>query len=121
MAHLRHRAATGGGPVWLYWGERHPAQDDFLADERAALARGGMLTRTVTAWSRQAGDHRYVQDAVAADGPAIAGAVAAGSAIYVCGSVNGMAPGVHAALEAILGESTVETMLETGRYRRDIY
>ena len=121
LAHLRHRAATGGGPAWLYWGERQPAQDDFLADERAALARSGTLSRNVAAWSRQPGGHRYVQDAVAADGPAIAQAVAAGAAIYVCGSVNGMAPGVHAALAGILGEATVETMLETRRYRRDIY
>ncbi len=121
MAHLRYRAATGGGPAWLYWGERHPAHDDFLADERRALSDRGTLIRSVTTWSRQPDGHRYVQDAVAADGPAIADAVTAGAAIYVCGSVQGMAPGVHAALAAILGEATVETMLETGRYRRDIY
>ncbi|MGN5373913.1 PepSY domain-containing protein [Sphingomonas hankookensis] len=121
MAHLRQRAVVGGGPAWLYWGERHPVQDDFLAGERRALADRGVIARSVTAWSRHPGRHRYVQDGVAADGPAIAAAVAAGAAIYVCGSMQGMAPGVHAALEAILGEATVETMLETGRYRRDIY
>ncbi len=31
LAHARHRHATGGGPVWLFWGERHPAQDDYHA------------------------------------------------------------------------------------------
>ncbi|MDJ0275878.1 sulfite reductase flavoprotein subunit alpha [Sphingomonas sp. 2R-10] len=121
MAHLRHRATQGGGPALLYWGERHPAQDDFLADERDALAIGGIVVGSVVAWSRQPGSHQYVQDAVAADRSAIAGAVADGAAIYVCGSMQGMAPGVHAALETILGADTVEAMLETGRYRRDIY
>ncbi|MGT2515590.1 hypothetical protein ACVOMT_16340 [Sphingomonas panni] len=58
---------------------------------------------------------------MAADGPAIAEAVGRGAAIYVCGSVQGMAPGVHAALAAILGETLLEDMLGDGRYRRDIY
>lgn len=121
LAHLRHRAAQGGGPVWLYWGERHAAQDDYHGAERAKLATATILTRSVTAWSREPGGHRYVQDAVAADAPSIAAKVAAGAAIYVCGSVQGMAPAVHATLSAILGEPTVEAMLEQGRYRRDIY
>ncbi len=122
MAHLRHRAASGGGgPVWLYWGERHPAHDDYLAEERQALVRSGVLARSVAAWSRQEGASRYVQDAVAADGPDIAAAVADGASIHVCGSVQGMAPAVHATLADILGEEAVETMLAEGRYRRDIY
>jgi len=38
---------------------------------------------------------------VAAEAERIASAVAAGAAIYVCGSIAGMAPGVHAALAVI--------------------
>ncbi|MEN2746267.1 PepSY domain-containing protein [Sphingomonas sp. T9W2] len=121
LAHLRHRAAGGGGPVALYWGERQAAHDDFHAAERRALIERGVLTRSVTTWSRDPGGHRYVQDAVAADAAAIAQAVAGGAAIYVCGSVQGMAPAVHAALTTILGDATVEAMLADGRYRRDIY
>lgn len=121
LAHLRYRAARGGGPVSLYWGERHSAYDDYHAEERLALAERGALSRSVTAWSPEEGGHRYVQDAVTADAVHIWAAVAAGAAIYVCGSVQGMAPAVHAALEAILGESVVEAMLADGRYRRDIY
>ncbi|WP_288413584.1 sulfite reductase flavoprotein subunit alpha [uncultured Sphingomonas sp.] len=121
LAHLRHRAARGGAAATLYWGERHPAQDDFLAEERQALTNAGVLTGQKIAWSRQPGGHRYVQDTLAADGPAIAEAVGRGAAIYVCGSVQGMAPGVHAALAAILGETLLEDMLGDGRYRRDIY
>lgn len=121
LAHLRHRAAHGGAPAYLYWGERHPAQDDFLAEERKALLATGVLADQQVAWSRQPGGHRYVQDAVAADAGRIRSAIGAGAAIYVCGSVQGMAPGVHAALADILGESLLEAMLGDGRYRRDIY
>ena len=44
-----------------------------------------------------------------------------GASIYVCGSVQGMAPAVHDILEAILGAERLEALLESGRYRRDIY
>lgn len=123
MAHLRARAAVGGarGPATLFFGERHPAQDDFLSVERAALAADGVLTRTIPAWSRLGHGPRYVQDAVAGQADLVREAVAAGAAILVCGSVTGMAPGVHAALAAILGDAVLETMLANGRYRRDIY
>ena len=121
LAHLRHRAAHGGAAASLYWGERHSTCDDYHVEERRAFAERGILSRSRTAWSRDAGGHRYVQDAVAADARRIAEAVAAGAAIYVCGSVQGMAPAVHAALEVILGEPLVEAMLADGRYRRDIY
>ena len=121
LAHLRHRVAQGGGAAMLYWGERHPAQDDFLAEERQVFIDAGILTRQRIAWSRQPGGFRYVQDAIAADGAVIAEAVGKGAAIYVCGSVQGMAPGVHAALATILGEALLEDMLANGRYRRDIY
>ena len=123
MAHLRARAASGGGrgPAVLFFGERHPAQDDLLAVERADLAASGVLTRTVPAWSRLGDGPRYVQDAVAEQADLVREAVAAGAAILVCGSVTGMAPGVHAALAAILGDARLEAMLADGRYRRDIY
>ncbi|PXA99735.1 sulfite reductase subunit alpha, partial [Nostoc sp. 3335mG] len=121
LAHVRHRAAIGGGAVSLYWGERHPAHDDYHAAERATLTASGVLARSATAWSRTDGGARYVQDAVVADRDAVAAAVASGASIYVCGSMQGMAPAVHAALTGIVGETMIEAMLENGRYRRDIY
>ena len=44
-----------------------------------------------------------------------------GAAIYVCGSLDGMAPGVDAVLREVLGDERVETLLADGRYRRDVY
>lgn len=121
LAHLRQRSIDSGAPAWLFFGERNAAHDDFHAEARAALAARGVLTETFNAWSRQGEAPRYVQEAVTAAGDRIAAAVAEGAAIYVCGSIAGMAPGVHAALAAILGEDVLEAMLEDGRYRRDIY
>ena len=44
-----------------------------------------------------------------------------GAAIYVCGSLVGMAGAVDAELRIILGDDRVEAMSEAGLYRRDIY
>ena len=47
--------------------------------------------------------------------------IAEGAAIHVCGSLEGMAPGVHAVLVDVLGAATVESLQAEGRYRRDVY
>ncbi|MEG8039159.1 sulfite reductase flavoprotein subunit alpha [Sphingomonas sp. LR60] len=121
LGHLRQRKVDGGATSWLFFGERNAACDDLHAEARAVLTNQGVLADTFAAWSRDRDGPRYVQDAVAAEAERIASAVAAGAAIYVCGSIAGMAPGVHAALAVILGEDVLEQMLEEGRYRRDIY
>ncbi|WP_029011413.1 sulfite reductase flavoprotein subunit alpha [Niveispirillum irakense] len=122
LAHLRYRAAEGGGPVWLFWGERHPDHDHYHAEELLSLQVKGVLAGGEYAWSRLPGDQRaYVQDKVTVSATIIADLVNKGAAIFVCGSVQGMAPAVHHALSAILGEEMLETMVEHGRYRRDIY
>jgi len=47
--------------------------------------------------------------------------LAEGAAVYVCGSLAGMAAGVDAVLHEVLGEAGVRELAEQGRYRRDIY
>ena len=44
-----------------------------------------------------------------------------GAAVYVCGSLAGMAPDVDATLRRILGEDKIEALRTAGRYRRDVY
>jgi len=41
--------------------------------------------------------------------------------ILVCGSLEGMSQGVHAALETALGADRLLELTEAGRYRRDVY
>ncbi len=44
-----------------------------------------------------------------------------GAAVYVCGSLQGMATGVEEALVDIVGSTRLEALIDEGRYRRDVY
>ena len=44
-----------------------------------------------------------------------------GAAVYVCGSLQGMATGVEEALVDIVGAERLEALIAEGRYRRDVY
>ena len=120
-AHLRERARAGHRRNWLLFGERSPRHDRPFAAEIARWQADGVLERLDLAFSRDPADPAYVQDRLAAAGPEVARWVADGAAVYVCGSLQGMAAGVAGALTAILGEQTLETMAAEGRYRRDVY
>lgn len=120
-AHLKARAATPSADTWLLFGERTAANDSFYDAELQGWRTSGALTRLDRAFSRDAGDGRYVQALIAENAAEIAAWVARGAAIYVCGSLEGMAPGVHAALEAALGADRLVELTEAGRYRRDVY
>ncbi|MDQ1155582.1 sulfite reductase subunit alpha [Brevundimonas sp. SORGH_AS_0993] len=119
-AHLKARTAAGGG-AWLLFGERTRAHDAFFDVELQGWLASGVLRRLDRSFSRDAGDGRYVQDLIAAAADELRAWVGRGAAIYVCGSLEGMSQGVQAALEQALGADVVLTMLEDGRYRRDVY
>ncbi len=95
------------------FGERNAAHDHFCSAEIAAWHSGGLLERVSLAFSRDGGALRYVQHALANEAQALRDWVADGAAIYVCGSLKGMAADVHATLESRLEQD--------GRYRRDVY
>ncbi|NBB62977.1 oxidoreductase [Pseudomonas sp. ODNR1LW] len=119
-AHLKARTPAGGG-AWLLFGERTRAHDAFFNAELQAWLETGVLRRLDRAFSRDAGDGRYVQDLVSAAAGDLRDWIGRGAVIYVCGSLEGMAAGVHAALETVLGGEVLLDLLETGRYRRDVY
>lgn len=126
-AHLKSRAARGARRNWLLFGERNARHDAFFADDITQWQRAGVLERVDFAWSRDGGNVRYVQDALRHASHDIGAWIDAGAAIYVCGSLQGMAPAVHAALVETLGtpghdgNAVLDTLTETGRYRRDVY
>jgi len=121
-AHLKARdAARATGETWLMFGERTAAHDAFYGDELAAWTQGGVIARLDRTFSRDPGDGRYVQALIAEHARSVRDWVDRGAAIYVCGSLEGMASGVHAALETALGAATVRDLTEAGRYRRDVY
>ncbi|MEO5934727.1 MAG: sulfite reductase subunit alpha [Duganella sp.] len=118
--HLRARAMAGQGRNWLLFGERNAAHDFHYRDELEAWVRDGLLELDL-AWSRDGGAARYVQDLLPARADRLRAWVADGAAIYVCGSLQGMAAGVHQALEAILGSVQLDGLVAEKRYQRDVY
>lgn len=121
-SHLLARSTEPGCRNWLLFGERTAAYDFFFKDDIRRWARSGVLERLDLAFSRDSDSAaRYVQDLLPPAADEIRKWVSAGAAIYVCGSLRGMAGGVHKALAAILGSHTLDAMAEEGRYRRDVY
>ena len=120
-AHWKARAGQPHGGVWLLFGERTRAHDAFLDEELQAAVMAGDLTRLDRAFSRDAGDGRYVQALIAEHGDTLRDWVDRGAAIHVCGSLEGMSKGVQTALADVLGAGRLTELTEAGRYRRDVY
>lgn len=120
-AHLRARAAAGRRRNWLLFGERSAAHDFFHRDEIEGWRTSGVLERLDLAFSRDQAERRYVQHLLRDAADAVQQWIADGAAIYVCGSLEGMAGGVDAALADILGRNALASLAEDGRYRRDVY
>lgn len=133
--HLRGRLAAAGrladaaytqrpdtvAPMWLLFGERSAQCDAHYRAEIDALAQQGWLARVDWVFSRDQAERRYVQHALQDAADAVRAWVADGAALYVCGSLEGMAAEVDLALQTILGEQDVQQLATEGRYRRDVY
>lgn len=132
-AHLRARdpsrtsvrPAHGAGrvvvPCWLFFGERDPQIDLHHRDELHAWQASGLLAGLDLAFSRDPAAPAYVQQRLMERASDIRDWVKQGAAIYVCGSLNGMAASVDEALREVLGGDTLLTLQREGRYRRDVY
>ncbi|MEJ6788963.1 sulfite reductase subunit alpha [Brevundimonas sp. BR2-1] len=120
-AHWKARAGHIHGGAWLIFGERTRAHDAFLDDELQAALMARDLTRLDRVFSRDAEDGRYVQALIVEYAATIRDWVNRGAAILVCGSLGGMSKGVQAALTDALGADRLAELIETGRYRRDVY
>ncbi|MBB3181745.1 sulfite reductase subunit alpha [Variovorax sp. Sphag1AA] len=120
-SHLRARAAMGQRENWLVFGERNERCDFLCRAEIEAWQREGVLGRLDLAFSRDQEEARYVQHRLLQAHEDVSQWVARGAAIYVCGSLNGMASGVDAALRQILGVEAMGELSASDRYRRDVY
>ncbi|MCD7099353.1 sulfite reductase flavoprotein subunit alpha [Stenotrophomonas sp. MMGLT7] len=120
-AQLRARIEAGARRNWLLFGERQAACDDHYGQDLRHWQAEGWLERLDAVFSRDGGRYRYVQDALADAMPMLREWVDAGAAIYVCGSLRHMAPGVDGVIEQALGAERKEALLLQGRYRRDVY
>jgi sulfite reductase (NADPH) flavoprotein alpha-component len=123
-SHLKARAhepADERAPCWLVFGERQSAHDHIFADEIEAWLAQGVLAHADLVYSRDQPQRRYVQHALAEQADRLREWLAKGMAIYVCGSLEGMAAGVDESLRETLGRDTLDRLAEEGRYRRDVY
>lgn len=118
---LKARIASGEQRNWLLFGERNAAHDFHCRDELQGWLASGELERLDLAFSRDQAEKVYVQDLLLQRGDELKRWLEEGAAIYICGSLQGMAGGVDAALNGLLGEAAVEELIELGRYRRDVY
>ena len=118
---LRARTLAGQARNWLLFGERNRAQDFFCGEEMEAALSRGELQHLDLAFSRDQAEKRYVQDLLREQHERLQAWLAEGATIYVCGSLQGMAGGVDTVLRELLGDETVDDLVEEGRYRRDVY
>src|SRR5690606_8173559 len=101
-AHLRARAATGRGRIWLVFGERNASHDFYYRDEIEQWCSQGLIQRHDLAFSRDGAQKDYVQHRLAAAAESLRDWIASGAAIYVCGDAVGMAPAVDAVLADVI-------------------
>jgi len=118
---VRARIATGITAHWLILGERNAAYDTLYGEELQTWLATGRIQRLDWAFSRDSAQRIYVQDIIRQQADNVCQWVQEGAAIYVCGSLQGMAQGVHEALQAVLGTEHLEALMRSGRYRRDVY
>lgn len=120
-AHLKQRIAAGARRNWLLFGERNADRDFFYGDEIRQWQAQGWIERVDLAFSRDQGERIYVQHKLQENAELLRRWLDEGACLFVCGSLDGMAPGVDVVLRRAIGDDAVETLLVEGRYRRDVY
>ena len=80
-----------------------------------------LAARLDPVFSRDQAEKRYVQDSLSEAADTLRAWLDDGAALYVCGSLKGMAEGVDRVLRECLGDAAVQRLVEEGRYRRDVY
>jgi NADPH-dependent sulfite reductase flavoprotein alpha-component len=132
LGFLQERRARGArGRNWLFFGEQRRATDFYYADELAALAAAGTLTRLDLAFSRDQRSRIYVQDRMREHAAQLWAWLADGAHIYVCGDATRMARDVDRALRDIAitcgnldpdeAAAYVRQLAADRRYVRDVY
>jgi sulfite reductase (NADPH) flavoprotein alpha-component len=118
---LKQRVAAAQRRNWLVFGERNAGHDFYYRDEIESWQASGALELLDLAFSRDQAERVYVQQRLREAADALRSWVAQGAAIYVCGSLEGMAPGVDKVLRDVLSVAVLEQMTADARYRRDVY
>ena len=118
---MKAREASGVRRTWLVYGERNRETDYYYREEIERWRASGVLERVDLVFSRDQPERRYVQHRLTEAAGPIREWIRKGAAVYVCGSLQGMAAGVDEALESILTRAELDELMAQGRYRRDVY
>ncbi|BEL12544.1 cytochrome P450 [Actinoplanes sichuanensis] len=129
---LQERAGTAGsGPAKLFYGCRHPSHDWLYRAEMEQWAADGVTDLHLAFSAVDGHPHRFVQEALAAQGDAVWELLEQGGHIYLCGDGARMAPAVRDELYAIFRRHTGATAVEAeawlrsleaaGRYQQDVF
>lgn len=121
VAHLSQRQQWGNQQNWLIFGERQQQFDHLYKDQIQLWQAQGLLPYVDYAFSRDQAEKIYVQHILQQKSEQLLSWIEAGAAIYVCGSLKGMAQEVDQTLFNILGTEQLEQLSIEGRYQRDIY
>ena len=131
-AFVQERQAVGApGRNWLFFGNRHFAQDFLYQAEWQQALKDGALNRLDLAFSRDGASKAYVQHKLREHGRELYARLRGGAHLYVCGDATHMAKDVHEALVEVAvahGGLSIEDargwlaeLLQEGRYARDVY
>ncbi|MGK5077061.1 sulfite reductase subunit alpha [Janthinobacterium sp. HLX7-2] len=123
-SHLRARQQAGLGRNWLLFGERQQSVDSICGAELEGWLADGHLARLDRVLSRDGADgvqREYVQERLRACSGELRDWLQQGAIVYVCGSLQGMAAGIDAVLQEVLGQAGLDALLAARRYRRDVY
>ncbi|CAB1221728.1 sulfite reductase subunit alpha [Acinetobacter bouvetii] len=121
VAHLAQRQHWGEQQNWLIFGERQQQFDHLYQDQIQRWQTEGYLTHVDYAFSRDQAEKIYVQHILQHKSAQLIEWIAAGAAIYVCGSLKGMAQAVEQTLLSLLGAEQLDQLKHEGRYQRDVY
>ena len=131
-AFVQERQESGAsGRNWLFFGNRHFAQDFLYQTEWQDALKQGALHRLDLAFSRDRAQKTYVQDRLREQAEELYAWLQNGAHLYVCGDSAHMAKDVHAALVDIIAthgkqspeeaKAWLNELLQQGRYARDVY
>ena len=121
VAHLSQRQQHGNQQNWLIFGERQQQFDHLYKQQIELWQEQGFLPDVDYAFSRDQAEKVYVQHILQQKAEQLVNWIEAGAAIYVCGSLKGMAQEVEKTLINILGAEQLEQLRKNKRYQRDIY
>lgn len=121
VAHLAQRQQWNEPQNWLIFGERQQQFDHLYKDQIQLWQAQGFLPEVDYAFSRDQAEKIYVQHILQQKSEQLLSWIEAGAAIYVCGSLKGMAQEVEQTLLSLLGAEQLEQLRVEGRYRRDVY